>query len=77
MNESIEVNLTEAALRAEEMLSGMTVPTIKLHDFATAMALMVGSMSEVYGVDNMILISEIENIAVQIQAAHDIEDQKD
>lgn len=69
MNKPIEVNITEAVFRAEEMLSGLTVEYIKLHDFATAMALMVGSMSEVYEIDEMILISEIENIAVQIKAA--------
>ena len=71
MNKPIQIDLQQATLRAEEMLSGLTVPSIKLHDFAATIALIIGSMSEEYEIDSMLLMAEIENFAVQIFEAQD------
>ena len=66
MEEVVHIDLRQATLRAEEMLTGMTVESINLYDFATAVALIIRTMSKEYEVDNMLLIQQIENIAVQI-----------
>ena len=67
MNQAIDINLTEAMFRAEEMFSGLTVEHIKLHDLAAAMAIIVNTMAKEYGVDAMLLIAEVENFATQIE----------
>lgn len=69
MNKAIEIDLQQATFRAEEMLSGLTVESIKLHDLTAALALIINTMSREYGVDNMLMVSEIENFAIQIEEA--------
>ena len=63
----VEVDITEATLRAEEMFSGLTVPTITITDFTAALAVMVNTMAEEYEVDNMTMVEYIEKIAVTIE----------
>ena len=65
--ETVEIDLGLAVIRAEEMLGGLSDNTLKLHDFSAAVALIIGTMSNEYDVDSMILVQEIESMLVQIE----------
>ena len=66
MEHEVEVDITEATYRAEEMFGGLTVTTIKLVDFSAAIAVMVNTMAKEYKVDNMVLVEYVEKMAVAI-----------
>lgn len=61
-SKEIEIDLLEAAMKAEEMMGGLTCPSIKMHEFTASLAVLIGTMASEYEVDSMIMIQDIETI---------------